>query len=78
MPRSTADYRWTQPKIAEFLRHLRLSGSVTAAARQVGMSRQSAYVRSRTDRDFANKWDSAVAFSPERMVAAYALRDSVK
>ena len=41
--RRNADYRWTKPKILAFLRALGESGSVTAAARAVGMSRQSAY-----------------------------------
>ena len=38
-----ADYRWTVPKVAAFLDALSQSGSVAAAARKVGMSRQSAY-----------------------------------
>ena len=45
-----ADYRWTVPKVAAFLEALSLSGSVAAAAREVGMSRQSAYrLRKRLD-----------------------------
>lgn len=35
--------RWTKWKMAEFLRHLAATHSVTAAARAVGMGRQSAY-----------------------------------
>lgn len=63
MPRSASDYRWTQPRMLEFLRHLSTSGSVTAAARRVGMSRQSAYNRARGDSGFADMWDRAVALS---------------
>ncbi len=41
--RCNADYRWTLPKAMAFLRALAESGSVTEAARAVGMSRQAAY-----------------------------------
>ena len=41
-PRRNADYRWTVPKVAAFLRALSESGSVAEAARSVGMSRQAA------------------------------------
>jgi len=41
--RPNADYRWTRAKALAFLDALAESGDVSAAARQVGMSRQSAY-----------------------------------
>lgn len=41
--RSTADYRWTQPKVLAFLTALSQCGRVDEAARAVGMSRTSAY-----------------------------------
>lgn len=41
--RSTADYRWTQPKVLAFLEALAKCGRVTEAARAVGMSGTSAY-----------------------------------
>jgi len=40
---STADYRWTQPKVIAFLEALSRTGRVADAARAVGMSRQAAY-----------------------------------
>ena len=58
-----ADYRWTVPKVAAFLEALSLSGSVAAAAREVGISRQSAYrLRKRLDGPiFAAAFESARA-----------------
>ena len=41
--RSHADYRWTNRKAHAFLDALALHGKVAAAARAVGMTRQSAY-----------------------------------
>ena len=41
--RSTADYRWTQPKVIAFLEALARCGRVAEAARAVGMSKTSAY-----------------------------------
>jgi hypothetical protein len=41
--RRNADYRWTVPKVTAFLEALARSGQVGAAARSVGMGRQSAY-----------------------------------
>ena len=63
MPKSAADYRWTEPKMLDFLRHLARSGSVTDASMQVGMSRQSAYNRARADGGFTKMWDRAVVLS---------------
>ena len=43
-PRRAPRYpRWTRARMVAFLRALRETGSVAAAARAVGMSRQSAY-----------------------------------
>ena len=48
--RRNADYRWTVPKVTAFLEALARSGQVGAAARSVGMGRQSAYkMRARLD-----------------------------
>jgi molybdenum-dependent DNA-binding transcriptional regulator ModE len=42
-PRSHAEYRWTQSKALAFIEALARHGKVAAAARAVGMTRQSAY-----------------------------------
>lgn len=42
-PRSSAQYRWTNRKALAFLDALAQHGKVAAAARSVGMTRQSAY-----------------------------------
>jgi hypothetical protein len=48
--RSNADYRWTVPKVTDFLEALSRTGKVAEAARSVGMSRQAAYrLRARLD-----------------------------
>jgi hypothetical protein len=53
--------RWNKPKMALFLRELAASHSVAAAARAVGMSRQSAYnLRSRLKGEpFDIAWEAA-------------------
>jgi hypothetical protein len=53
--------RWTPAKMADFLRQLSATHSVSAAARSVGMSRQSAYrLRSRLkDEAFDLAWEVA-------------------
>jgi len=43
LPRSAAEYRWTNRKAHAFLDALAQHGKVAAAARSVGMTRQSAY-----------------------------------
>ena len=50
---------WTPARQCSFLGHLYLTGSVSAAARAVGMSRMSAYrLRRRADAaSFAHAWD---------------------
>ena len=42
-PRPFAEYRWTPPKAHAFIEALAQHGKVAAAARAVGMTRQSAY-----------------------------------
>ncbi|EJL21708.1 hypothetical protein [Novosphingobium sp. AP12] len=55
--RSHAEYRWTKPKVLAFLHALARTGSVAAAARAVGMGRQSAYkLRARLGPSFAEVW----------------------
>src|SRR5690606_25272034 len=53
--------RWNKPKMAEFLRHLAATQSVAAAARAVGMGRQSAYkLRARLKgQPFDIAWEAA-------------------
>ena len=58
--RPNADYRWSRDKIIAFVRALSETGSITASARVVGMSRQSAYrMRARMGAPFAELWDEA-------------------
>jgi len=54
---------WTQARQQRFLAHLASHGSVAAAARCAGMTRQSAYWLRRQphSRDFAAAWDAALA-----------------
>ncbi|MGE4307277.1 MAG: LysR family transcriptional regulator, partial [Novosphingobium sp.] len=60
--RSNAEYRWTRDKVLVFLRVLALRGSVAKAAREVEMSRQSAYrLRARLGAEFARIWDDGLA-----------------
>ena len=59
--RTNPDYRWTRPKTIAFLRALALGGSVAGAAREVGMSRQSAYrLRARLGEEFVAVWDEGL------------------
>ena len=72
--RTRAEYRWTGPKVAQFLRALAATGSVTKAARAAGMSRQSAYdLRARMFIDhgpeFGRLWDEALAMALSRKIA---------
>lgn len=61
--------RWTNRKMAEFLRTLAATHSVKDAARSVGMSRQSAYrLRSRLKgKAFAAAWDQAFRHSYDNL-----------
>jgi len=55
-------YHWTRAKFIAFNGELAATGSVAAAARLVGMSRQSAYrLRDRFGPDYAAKWDRWVS-----------------
>jgi hypothetical protein len=62
-PREGSDYRWTTYKALAFIGALAEFGCVAAAARGVGMSRQSAYrLRARLGEErFGRAWDSALA-----------------
>ena len=64
--------RWTAPKMAGFLRMLSATHSVSAAARSVGMSRQSAYrLRSRLKGGpFDLAWDVAFHHSYDNLAHA--------
>lgn len=73
--RTRAEYRWTGPKMAQFLRTLSETGSVTKAARAVAMSRQSAYnLRGRMLKDhgpaFGRLWDHAMEIALSRQMDA--------
>lgn len=61
LPDIDPDDRWSKPKMAEFLRMLAAHQSVSAAARAVGMSRQSAYkLRNRLKGEpFDIAWEAA-------------------
>lgn len=54
---------WTPVRQQQFLAHLASHGSVAAAVRHVGMSKQSAYWLRRQphSQDFAKAWDAALA-----------------
>ncbi|MBK6800487.1 hypothetical protein [Novosphingobium sp.] len=57
---------WTPLRQAEFLGHLAVTRSVSAAARAVGMARETAYrLRRRADAaSFAAAWDAVLGFCP--------------
>ncbi|MDG2004705.1 MAG: LysR family transcriptional regulator [Novosphingobium sp.] len=58
---SNAQYRWSRDKLLAFLRALAEWGSVAAAAREVGMSRQSAYrLRARMGEELGEVWDEGL------------------
>lgn len=61
---------WTAQRQRDFLEALASCGSVGAAARRVGMSRESAYaLRRRADaRGFAQAWDAARLLAAEHLV----------
>ncbi len=69
--RNSSDH-WTPPKMAEFLRMLSATHSVSAAARSVGMARQSAYrLRSRLKgKAFDLAWDVAFHHSYDNLAHA--------
>ena len=63
--RAPRRHEWTRARIDAFLRELAATGSVSRAARSVGLSRQSAYKLRRrlAGEPFAAAWDEAVADS---------------
>ena len=67
-PRPNPEYRWTGAKAAAFLEALGRHGKVAAAAREVGMSRQSAYRLKRRFARLAELWPAAQAAGRARRV----------
>ncbi len=65
-PRPNADYRWTPAKAMGFLEALAACGKVVAAARSVGMTRQSAYRLRARSALVAQAWPLALAAGRER------------
>ena len=65
-PRSRAEYRWTPRKAHAFLEALALHGKVAAAARAVGMTRQSAYKLKQRIPVVAERWARAQAIGRAR------------
>lgn len=63
---------WTRPKMSRFLDALASSGSVSTAARSVGMSRQSAYrLRARlSNQAFDMAWEAALEFGLQQLAHA--------
>lgn len=70
VPLRPRDDGWTPARQRAFLEALASCGSVAAAARRVGMSRESAYaLRRRADaRGFAQAWDAARLLAAEHLV----------
>jgi len=69
VPRRHRHDGWTAERQAEFLETLAETGSVTAAARAVGMDRRSAYVlrRGPSGEAFAAAWDAALDSSHQHL-----------
>ena len=65
-PRPSAAYRWTNRKAHAFLDALARHGKVAAAARAVGMTRQSAYRLKHRVPVIAEGWERAQALGQER------------
>lgn len=65
-PRPTAEYRWTPRKAHAFLDALAQHGKVAAAARSVGMTRQSAYRLRERIPVVADAWPRAQALGRAR------------
>ncbi|HEU4651729.1 MAG TPA: hypothetical protein VFS49_09975, partial [Croceibacterium sp.] len=68
--RPTAEYRWTSRKAHAFLDALAEHGKVAAAARAVGMTRQSAYRLRQRIPVVAEGWPPAQAIGRARRRAA--------
>ncbi|MBO9498003.1 MAG: LysR family transcriptional regulator [Novosphingobium sp.] len=72
-PRPAAEYRWTPSKALAFIEELARHGKVAAAARSVGMTRQSAYrLRDRVPQ-VAEIWPRAQAAGRARRCGKAAL-----
>ena len=65
-PRPRSEYRWTPRKAHAFLDALALHGKVAAAARTVGMTRQSAYKLKQRIPVVAESWAHAQAIGRAR------------
>ncbi len=65
-PRPYTEYRWTQRKAHAFIEALAQHGKVAAAARAVGMTRQSAYKLKDRVPQVAEVWARAQAAGRER------------
>jgi hypothetical protein len=65
-PRLHAQYRWTSGKTHAFIEALAQHGKVAAAARAVGMTRQSAYPLRRRVSVVAEGWARAQAIGQAR------------
>lgn len=63
---------WTKPKMCQFIEALAETGSVAAAARSIGMSRQSAYrLRARLNgQPFDLAWEAALEFGLQQLAHA--------
>ena len=68
-PRPNAEYRWTGAKAAAFVDALSRHGKVAVAAREVGMSRQSAYRLKQRFARLAELWPAAQAAGRARRLA---------
>lgn len=69
VPRSAAEYRWTDNKALAFLHALAQHGKVAAAARAVGMTGQSAYRLRQRVPAMAEAWVRAQAIGRARRLA---------
>ena len=65
-PRPSAEYRWTNRKAHAFIEALAQHGKVAAAARSVGMTRQSAYKLRSREPVVAEGWERAQALGRKR------------
>ena len=65
-PRPFAEYRWTPPKALAFIEALATHGKVAAAARAVGMTRQSAYRLKQRVPAMSEAWARARAIGQAR------------
>ena len=68
-PRPRAEYRWTPDKAHAFIEALARHGKVAAAARAVGMTRQSAYRLKHRMPMVADVWARAQAVGRKRRLA---------